>query len=129
MGAQHTGDGSGGGWRSAWGHAWLIRTLKFEVAVGTDGMVQGLKDATKAVDDTAQSMKFGMGKGKESVNDLTHSLQKFKAEQLQQARTARYFAQDSPGTHSDCRSHSICRGREPHDAGLPWKDGLWNGRP
>src|SRR2546430_619959 len=68
------------------------RTLKFEIAVGTDGMVQGLKIATKAVDDTTQSMKFGMGKGGEAVNSLTKSLERYKAEQVSQARTGRFFA-------------------------------------
>jgi hypothetical protein len=70
------------------------KTLKFEIAVGTDGMIQGLKVATKAVDDTTQSIKFGMGKGKDAVEGITNSLQKFKTEQTQQARTARYFAQE-----------------------------------
>jgi hypothetical protein len=77
------------------------QTLKLEIKVGTDGLVQGLKLATDGVDGAAQQMRnsfkhVGAGAGESAVplSKFTDVIKDYRSEMKQEARIGRFLAAD-----------------------------------
>lgn len=79
----------------------MPQSIKLSIDVGTDGLVQGLKVATKGVDQAAQQFRTSLGgmasasasAAKEHVG-LLGTLKEFKTEQVQGARIARFYGEE-----------------------------------
>lgn len=75
------------------------QAIKFEMLVGVDGLIEGLKVATKGVEQSAQAIKLGLGSTGAAARSaakehegFTSTLRNFKSEQVQGGRVARYYA-------------------------------------
>jgi hypothetical protein len=79
----------------------MASPLQIQISVGTDGLVSGLKVATKGVETASESMRLslkGMGDASASArkaqDGLLSTLRAFKSEQVQQGRIAKFYASE-----------------------------------
>jgi len=77
------------------------QSIKFEMLVGVDGLIDGLKVATKGVEQSAQAIKLGLGSTGAAAKSAAKehegfigTMKAFRSEQTQQARTARFYANE-----------------------------------
>lgn len=75
------------------------QSIKFEMLVGVDGLIDGLKVATKGVEQSAQAIKLGLGSTGAAARSaakehegFASTLRAFKGEQVAGGRVARYYA-------------------------------------